>query len=206
MQWLRGAGQSHCFSCCGRHVKIVEFDSQATEVEPPLESADGVTKLPPSLNDFIMRITAMDATEPDGAEVNTKTQWAASKSTANNAFLFDTESDDCVDAINHLSEGDNVDWNAQLRGHHLQKVKTTLCSEINYGNFFRTSQMLTLLQRLVLLSSAAEACAIVRASDLPVSAVEPVMQLRVMGNFSISSSEDDAEEDSALRKVSQSVS
>ena len=58
----------------------------------------------------------------------------------------------------------------------------------------------------MLLSSAAEACAIVRASDLPVSAVEPVMQLRMMGNFSISSSEDDAEEDSALRKVSQSVS
>jgi hypothetical protein len=128
MQWLRGAGQSHCFSCCGRHVKIVEFDSQT--------AADVVSKPPPSLHDFIMRITAMDAAEPYGVEVDAKTKWAACKPTVDITCLFDTESDDCIDAANHLSECDSVDWNARLRCHYLKKVKIAVLLTSFIATFF----------------------------------------------------------------------
>ena len=86
-------------------------------------------------------------------------------------------------------------------------MKTVLCFEIIHSNLVSTaSSILMSLQRLVLLSVAARACTTIRASDLPVSALEPVMQLRVMGDFSISSEDGDEEDTptgSALRDVSQ---
>lgn len=46
-------------------------------------------------------------------------------------------------------------------------------------------------QRLVLLAEAAERCKSLRAWDLPPSASDAVVQLRVMGDYSITSEDDD---------------
>jgi hypothetical protein len=71
------------------------------------------------------------------------------------------------------------------------------CVNVYNGHFIFESifsSMLIQLQRLALLSAAAEGCASVRASDLPDSASDPVMRLRVMGNFSVSSEDGDDED------------
>jgi hypothetical protein len=46
---------------------------------------------------------------------------------------------------------------------------------------------LILIQRLTLLAEAADRCSTIPATDLPPSASEPVVQLRFMGDFSITS-------------------
>ena len=60
--------------------------------------------------------------------------------------------------------------------------------------FLKCSCSLLTFQRLALLSSAAEGCSTIHAADLPNSASEPVLQLRVMGDFSISSGPSDDED------------
>ena len=53
---------------------------------------------------------------------------------------------------------------------------------------------LTSFQRLLLLAAAADRCKAMRAFDLPPSASEPVVQLRVMGDFSITSEDDNLDD------------
>jgi hypothetical protein len=75
---------------------------------------------PPSLNDFIARVTAMDAL--CDAELQLQKQQDKTDSKLCNVFRIDSDSDICSEAENVLSEAEDVDWNALFHAHHLQKV------------------------------------------------------------------------------------
>jgi hypothetical protein len=64
---------------------------------------------------------------------------------------------------------------------------------------------LILFQRLLLLAGAAERCKTVRVLDVPPSASEPVVQLRVLGDFSITSDDGDDQDNCEENEASGSV-
>lgn len=128
MQWNRGTGQSHCFPCCGRHVlpdvrKQAEpqnIVSVAAAIDLPLESPIAAPKPLQTLNDFISRITAMDA-DSDSTEICVK-ELAGPTLTAVEALKFDEESEHSVETFSNFLEGENVEWNSRWRAYHMQKV------------------------------------------------------------------------------------
>ena len=119
MQWERGPEQSHCFSCCGRHVKPIDVHSHAASmagIAPPLESSCAVHTPIPTLNDFIERISVMDVAPSRDLEDGSKKHCNAPKRNVDSTFPFDSVSDD------DASGCDIDDWNDRLRAHYLQKV------------------------------------------------------------------------------------
>jgi hypothetical protein len=123
MQWARGAGQSHCFSCCGRRVKTLDdysrAGSSATGINSLIDSGV-VPKTRPTLNDFVKRITEMDSVNPDDEAVEVKHASAVLAVESNLAMVAVPDHSIC--ASDHLSEEGNIDWNALFRAHLLQKV------------------------------------------------------------------------------------
>ena len=100
-------------------------DSDTAAINPPFQSSIVVSKPPPTLNDFISRINAMDA-GPDCQDileaVASKEPCAGPKSPFARIVQFDTESDVSSDA-NDQTDGDYVDWNVRFQTHLVQKVK-----------------------------------------------------------------------------------
>jgi hypothetical protein len=131
MQWNRGTGQSHCFPCCGRHVlpdarKQAEpqnIISVAAAINLPLESP---LKPLQTLNDFISRITAMDA-DSDSTEICVK-EFAGPTLTAVEELQFGEESEHSIETFSNFLDGENVAWNSRWRAYHMQKV----CWEMFY--------------------------------------------------------------------------
>ena len=124
MQWARGAGQSHCFSCCGRRVKTLDDYSRAgssgTGINSLIDSCV-VPKTRPTLNDFLKRITEMDSASRDDGTVEVKQAAAALAVESKHASVAVPDHSIC--ASDHLSEEGNIDWDALFRAHHLQKVR-----------------------------------------------------------------------------------
>ena len=99
--------------------------SDTAAINPPIQSSSVVSKPPPTLNDFISRINAMDA-GPDCLDileaVASKEPCAGPKFPFARIVQFDTESDVSSDA-NDQTDGDHVDWNVRFQTHLVQKVK-----------------------------------------------------------------------------------
>lgn len=94
--------------------------SVAAAIDLPLESPLVVPKPLQTLNDFISRITAMDA-DSDSTEICVK-ELAGSTLTVCEEPQFDEESEHSVETFSNFLEGENVEWNSRWRAYHMQKV------------------------------------------------------------------------------------
>jgi hypothetical protein len=123
MQLRRGEGQSHCYSCCGRRIAssshFVSTESSCDLVTASCPMAAAMP--PPSLLDFIDRVSSMDAL--CDAELQLQKPLGKTRPVAvPDDSRIDSELDLHEDADDRLPETEDADWNALFHAHHLQKV------------------------------------------------------------------------------------